>query len=394
MISRQLYPVEGVHLSKESLESQNLTGVLAWASEYNVSYESALKSLVSQSAPLVYRIPALIFTLGGTTLKRNRSDGFYRRSIVGVRLFYRSAIECAVTDLQDGYSLSNVLKRHLHWWLPEYYIESVRLGEENGCLKETLRQLSETTSKVTRRRKEIFSVIAYPFIVSFICLFILWGLAVFIIPKFKKIFDDLLEGEPFPVLTELVVDLADMLIPSSFLTIILIIQLPWLVYYCCCTHKFDWVLAKIPILRRPVLRWQKIDSIQALAVFTRMKFSLTQALDMICEYLPQSSLKNRFKRLNKELLNGNSLEQAWKSNFPGDYLGNFYVQSGLKTDKLPTCLDQYANELQNIDNRKHALFMKIIQPLILLIISLVIAIIVIGMFLPMIYIINKMAINS
>ena len=394
MYRRQLYALEGIQVSKETVDCQNITGALAWAAEHKVSYEVALKSLVSQSAPLIFRIIAFIFSLGHSTLKRRTGDDYYRKGFKGTKPFFRNAIEATISDLNSGYSLSEALNNNLYFWLPKFYIESVRIGEEKGCLRETLCQLSETTSKVTRRRKELFSVLVYPFLIAFFGFIIIWGLSVFIIPKFKRIFDDLLGGEALPGLTEFIMHLVDFIIPQNPIIFLGIIQIPWLIYYFGCTHRLDWILVKIPFIRRSVLRWQMIDALQALAVFTRMKIPMDQALDMICDYQPYSCLKRKLLKLKDDVKKGIAFEKSWLQNFPKDNISNFYIQSGITGDNLPECLDRLVNTLQDHDNRKYALTLKISEPLMLIFISIIIGIVVLGMFMPMIFIINKMTMGS
>lgn len=392
MFVRQMYHGDGIRISKETMEIHNLTSVLAWAAKRRVSYQYALKSLVAQDIPLIFRMLIYVTTpLYHTSLIRRNKDGFKRWRVSGVKPFFRSAVENAVTDLDTGYSLSEVLKTHLRWWLPEYYIKSIELAEERNCLEETLLQLGQTTKKVNRRRKEIFSVMVYPFIILFIGFVILWGLMVFIIPKFRKIFDDLLGNSELPALTDFVVNCSQFIIPEHPLTLICILQIPWLVYYFFCTHRGDWLLLKIPFIRRSVLRWKMIDAIQALSVYTRMKMPVPEALSMVCDHQPSSILKKRLKKVRDDVGKGENLAKSWSRHFKNNNISNFYIQSASKLDKLPENLDQLAVILQDEDNRKHGMLMKVLEPLLLFIISFTVGVIVISMFLPMIEIVNMMS---
>lgn len=392
MFVRQMYCGDGIRISKETMEIHNLTSTLAWAAEHRVPYSQALKSLVAQDIPFLFRlIIFFISPLYHTPLTRKNKDGYKRWNISGTKPFFRSAVESAITDLQGGFSLSSVLEQHLRWWLPDFYIHSIKLAEEKGCLEETLTQLAQTTKKVNRRRKEIFSVMLYPFIILFIGFIILWGLMVFIIPKFKKIFADLLGEEGLPHLTDFVVGCSNLILPEHPLAFIFILQIPWMVYYLFCTHRGDWILLRIPFIRRSILRWKMIDAIQALAVYTRMKIPVPETLSMVCDHQPSSPIKKRLLAVRNGVMNGEALSECWGKVFRGHHLANFYIQSGTKLDKLPENLDQLAVILQDEDNRKHGFIMKVTEPILLLLISVIVGIVVIAMFLPMIQIVNTMS---
>ena len=392
MFSRQLYNTDGITINKETMDLHNLSAVLAWAADRNISYDMALKSLVSQEIPLIFRLLSYcISPIFHTSLIRRNQDGFMRRRIAGIKPFFRSAIETAITELQMGYRLSDVLERNLRWWLPEHYIHSIALAEDKGCVPETLKQLAKTSTKVKRRRKEILSVLIYPFLVMIFSVYLIWGMMVYIIPKFEKIFLDLLGDVELPALTRFVTQAADYALPHNPITLLFLLQFPWVIYYLFCTHRADWILVKIPFLKRAVLRWQKLDAIQALSVYTRMKIPTHEALDIICSQLLKSPLKKKFETVRDEVVNGKDFIESWKKVFPKDTLEEFYLRNGYKTDKLSDNLDQLATCLQDEDNRKHDLLMKSSEPVLLFGISLTIGIIVIAMFQPMIYLVSLLS---
>ena len=202
MITHQLYSQDTIKVNKDTIQNHSLTGTLAWAAKHNLTHQAALRSLVSYRVPLLFRLITYCLNPYAFSYLERLKSRYKRRTISWVRPFFRSAVESAITDLEEGYSLSYVLKEHLRWWLPKYYLQSVEMAEKNDCIQETLIKLGETSHSTRRRRKEVFSVMVYPFIILGFGAFILYFLMVFILPKFKRIFDDLLGGEPLPALTE------------------------------------------------------------------------------------------------------------------------------------------------------------------------------------------------
>ena len=64
------------------------------------------------------------------------------------------SISCKA-GLCEGRSLGNVLDQFLKKYLPEFYINAVKLAEKNGDLKDTLVALERLGHKVARRRPGI-----------------------------------------------------------------------------------------------------------------------------------------------------------------------------------------------------------------------------------------------
>jgi len=390
MFSTQLYSQDPIKINKESLQNKNLVSTLAWAAGHNLSFSAALRSLVAHNIPLLFRLFTYCFNPYAVNYLKRRKTEYSRRNVRWFRPFFRSAVESAITDLEMGYSLSQVLEKHLRWWLPDYYIESVKIAEERECLRETLIKLGETNYTIRQRRKEVFSVMLYPLIILGAGSFILWFLAIFILPKFKRIFDDLLGGEALPALTEFVLGITNYLAPENPIVLVFFMQLPALIYYCFCTHRADWILVKIPFLRRPIIRWARLEVIQALSVYLKMNIPLHEALELICKSLPRSSFKNKLTKIKNSVSEGVDLPSAWKEVFSRDTRTILYIKSGLQTDNLPQALDELGHILQDDDNRAHNNFMKTIEPAVILMTSFIVGTIITAIFLPMIQIIKTM----
>ena len=85
----------------------------------------------------------------------------------------------------------------------------VRAGEASGALQAILIRLAEFMEKSQKIKNKVKGAMVYPLVVMVMAVVILAVLMIFVIPKFKEIFDDLLQGRSLPVLTQMVIGVSE-----------------------------------------------------------------------------------------------------------------------------------------------------------------------------------------
>lgn len=85
----------------------------------------------------------------------------------------------------------------------------VQAGEAAGALAEVLDRLAGFLEKAERTRRRVRAAAAYPLFVLVVATSIVAGLTVFVIPRFREVFADVLKGQSLPPLTEAVLAIAE-----------------------------------------------------------------------------------------------------------------------------------------------------------------------------------------
>lgn len=116
---------------------------------------------------------------------------------------WRGVLEAIAREIEGGRTLSRALESHPKIF-DRLFVGMVRAGEASGSLDVVLDRLARFQEKSLQLRGRMKAALVYPAIVSFVALAILVGLLVFVVPKFKQIFADLLRGAPLPALTRAV----------------------------------------------------------------------------------------------------------------------------------------------------------------------------------------------
>lgn len=92
---------------------------------------------------------------------------------------------------------------------PEIYRATVAAGEQSGHLDEVLERLADYTEGRDQLRQRIVGALLYPIVLSVMCLGIVSGLLVYVVPKVVEVFET---GKgSLPLMTRLLIGLSDFL---------------------------------------------------------------------------------------------------------------------------------------------------------------------------------------
>lgn len=103
-------------------------------------------------------------------------------------------------DVAGGTSLTEALQRHPRVFSP-LYVNMIRSAEVGGILDQVLDRLSTFLEKEQETRGKIKSAMTYPTVVFIFAMLMLAALLLFVLPKFREIFDSM--GLELPLSTKL-----------------------------------------------------------------------------------------------------------------------------------------------------------------------------------------------
>ncbi len=123
------------------------------------------------------------------------------------RAFNKVMNEVALS-IENGSSLTEALSEHPKVF-NRLYVNMVRAGEVGGALELSLKRLAEFMEKAQKIKGKVKSAMVYPCAVLTVATGILVLLMVYVVPKFKEVFDGLLGGTPMPAFTMFVLRLSE-----------------------------------------------------------------------------------------------------------------------------------------------------------------------------------------
>jgi type IV pilus assembly protein PilC len=103
-------------------------------------------------------------------------------------------------DVEAGIALSDALEKHPKVF-SRLYTSMVRAGEIGGVLDEVLNRLAEQLEKDDNIKRIVKSAMIYPILIAVFAIVVLFGMVLFLIPVFAKMFADM--GGKLPLLTRI-----------------------------------------------------------------------------------------------------------------------------------------------------------------------------------------------
>ncbi|MBI5380921.1 MAG: type II secretion system F family protein [Opitutae bacterium] len=288
------------------------------------------------------------------------------------------------------------------------YINMVKAGEAGGVLDVVLDRLSKFLEKAEYIRGKIKAAMTYPIIIVFVATAIVMALMLFVVPKFQTMFTVQLKGQALPMLTVIVLNIANALVSpakhlmqSDFLmgallllliyggsVIGLIIIWKLLRRTRMGTWAMDWMFVRGPVVGDLFLK-------AAIARFTRTFGTLLasgvpilQALTITKETSGNVHVAAAIGVVHDRVKEGDTVARPLEATaiFPG--MVSSMIEVGEETGALPDMLTRIADIYdEEVDNAVASLT-AIIEPIMIVLMAVVVGIIVLALFLPIIRIIE------
>ncbi len=272
------------------------------------------------------------------------------------------------------------------------YLNMVRAGEAAGAMETILARLAGFLEKAARLAAKIKSAMVYPVVVLTIATTITAGLMVFIVPKFKKIFEELLEGVALPPLTQFVIMVSDIM-KNNFIMVAIVMFVLVVIYKLLSKtakgkHFFDWLKFRMPLLGPIVSRSAIAKFSRTLGTLMSSGVPVLNALQIVRETSGNEVVSGAIQKVHDAVKEGEGIAKPLSATkvFPDMVIS--MIEVGEETGKLPDMLDKIADTYdEEVDNAVDALT-SMIEPLMIIFLAVVVGTIVIALFMPLIKIIE------
>lgn len=289
-------------------------------------------------------------------------------------------------QIEQGLQFYRALQKYRNIF-GDLYINMVQAGEAGGLLDNVLDRLAIYMEKAISLKRKVKAAMMYPSIVLIVAVAVVWGLLVFIIPKFKEMYEGF--GGSLPALTQLTINMSEFL--ASWYgggvilgTIVLLSITVGLIYKR--TEKgrlfIDRLLLKIPKIG-DLLR--KV----AVAKFSRTFGTLLNSGVAILDALDIVARTSGNKFIEKHLLRSKvDIEQGKNIVYPLEKSGIFppmvtqMISAGEETGALDQMLSKIADFYDDEVDRAVEGLTKMIEPMLMLIVGGSVGFIIVAMYLP------------
>jgi general secretion pathway protein F/type IV pilus assembly protein PilC len=286
----------------------------------------------------------------------------------------------------DGLSLAESMARHPRAF-DELAVSMVRAGQEGGFLEDVLRRIADFTEHQEELKAKVVGAVAYPVILAIIGTLVLTVLMVFFVPKFEPIFKKLEEKGELPVATVVVVGISHIL--GSWIGLLMLGFLVFGFFGFKAWAATESGRASLDAFKLRLPGAGKIFLSLAISRFTRILGTLLhngipilQSLRIAKDSAGNKVVADAIEKSAENIKAGDSLAKplAASQHFPRDIVE--MVAVGEESNNLETVLLNISTTLEKRTTRQLDLFVRLLEPIMLLFMAVITGIVVAALLLP------------
>jgi len=328
----------------------------------------------------------LIFTRLLSRLVRSHISVIQSLSIIQENIennSFKTIIANMASSIEKGNSLSQALARYAHIFSP-FYCGVIKAGENSGQLGNVLELLFKYLQFSDNTRKKFITALFYPVFILITALIILSLIFVFVIPQFNTLYN--MFDTPLPALTLFFLKLS-CFIKENILILLagsagLLVLLK--IYFNTSqgkrfTHR---IIFKIPVAGKLYKEFIYARFCQILSLLVSSNTSIPDSFDLIEDIMTNSLAKEKMRSIRSQIKEGKSLTDAITETgfFPDTIIQ--MVKAGEESGELDNLLASAAQFYEENLILKIELLSSMLQPVLIIIIGIFIAVIIISIFLP------------
>lgn len=285
--------------------------------------------------------------------------------------------------LEAGVPLPDAL-RHVGWLVPRRALAMIEAGARSGNL---VAALDETTRQPPSR--PVFMKISAA--LWYLGAMTLAGSVIFsfvmlkIIPAFNKIFDDF--DAELPALTLALIRVSDWIV--YFWWVLPTLSLLALVYLVVLrlTGLGVWLPPPLGVIAR---RLESAVVLRSLAAAAETNQSLLPAFSALAEYYPSTPIRVRLQRAMNELMQGCPWQDSLRHYGLLRAADAVFLDSAERVGNLPWALREVADSIERRVATRLLAWMQLLVPAMILAVGLVVMFIVVGLFMPLVRLIENL----
>ena len=295
----------------------------------------------------------------------------------------RRMVESWRSEITEGRSFSEALRRS-PYKIPEGVIAGVGVGEETGHLDKILLRLSDELSTSAENRKTVTRALIYPVTLISVSIAMVALMMVLVVPKITSVFAS--SNRELPWITELIIGVSKFVqdYGSAFLICLLTIFIAFkvIIRNPDIRLRFHNLLLRLPGLGRWIRMADISDWARNLGVLLNSGVPALAALRISSAVVGNLSLRKSFDEVTESMRQGVSLHRALEKNLTESGFLVHMVGSGEASSELDKMLIRVAEYYSARLNNAVEVFLKLLNPMLILAMGAMILGIVAGIMLP------------
>jgi len=327
-------------------------------------FNQELATLLKAGMPLVQSLDILRARVANPTLK--------------------AVLDSVHDKVKAGSSLSDAFAEHGALF-PAVYSASLLAGERSGSLEAVIRRYVGYEKVVGAVRRRTISALIYPVILVTMMIGLVGIIVIKVVPSFSEFYANF--GRQLPLSTRIIIAISSLLTSNLWLVVLVLgggaaavvtwLQRPG------SRQRLDKAVLSIPWLGSAAQKFATSQAARTLATLLGGGIPLVQALDISARSLSNRHMASELGAAQQRVQEGQSFAAAMNERgvFPDVAVKMIEVgeSTGALQEMLNSLADFYDEEIETEVER----FIKLIEPVLLVVMGIVIAAVVLALYMPL-----------
>ena len=298
--------------------------------------------------------------------------------------YFKSILQVISEDIRGGEMFSAALDKHKKVF-PDFFRSMVHVGEASGKLDRVFVALADYYEFDAATKRKVKGALSYPMMLALMTVGVSLAMLLFVVPMFK---DTLAQMNVEPMgITKVLNTMSDFLIQWWQVMVMVIIVIGLVIYLFLRTAKgkrtMDVLKIKTPMIGKIQINTITARFARSFSLLLESGMDLASALDETSIILGNTYIEKRFKEAANEVRQGVTMTAAFQKQkiFPTMLIQMLAV--GERTAALEEVLNRSCTFFDEQVESSLASFTSKIQPIMLIIMGAVIGTMFIGIYSPM-----------
>jgi general secretion pathway protein F len=282
-------------------------------------------------------------------------------------------------DVRGGKSFSEALAQHPRVF-NRLYINMVKAGEAGGVMDVVLERLVDFLERSQELKSTVFNAMIYPIVLISVMGLVVSIMLIFVVPKFVEIFDSM--GMELPLPTKIL--LAVSMVIKNYWWLILGLSLAGYFWFNNYTKSengrlaWDGLTLKLALIKDLILKIEVARFSRTLGTLIISGVPLLQALTIVKEIVGNMIISNSISTIQKAVKEGKGISLPMRSTGIFPSLAMHMIRVGEETGKMEEMLIRVADTYDRDVNVSVKRFLSLLEPALILLMSLIIGFIVLS----------------
>lgn len=294
----------------------------------------------------------------------------------------KKVVKSISMQVEEGKTLYDAMSQQQGF--DKLYCALVKAGEAAGILDTILVKLAEFLEKAEKLKKQVKSALTYPTIVVFVGIIVIFGLMTYVVPMFVDILKE--SNQQIPWVTQLVMDISQFFQDYTLLLIagIIAASILFVNFIKTAEGKAQWdkFTMKAPLFGLLIIKGNLGAFTRTLATMLSAGVPIIDSLEICIDTLDNTQIAKDLRKVRQAVIEGKSITEPLEriTYFPP--LVTQMIKVGEATGNLDQMLIKVADVFQEEVEELVANLTKLIEPIILVVLGGIIAVVLVAMYLP------------